>query len=257
MMFSLPRALPWLAALACLGASAVHAQSNGDHPAGWSLGVAAAWSPSPYRSYDNKAWPLPLVNYEGTSFYFRGASFGYRLFTTPSSELSLVASPLTERFRHQDTDDARLKRLSNRDISGMGGIAWRYHADWGVLKASAQKEFTGHGGGMQFDAGYGYPIRSGDLTLTPTVGVIRRNSALNDYYYGVGAKEASRSGLAAYRADGGNQPYLDLSVAYRLSPRWNVAGGMRYTMLPDGIKHSPMVDADHTRSFFFAISHGF
>lgn len=256
MTCSLSRALLPVA-FACLGASAVHAQSDTERHPGWSLGIAAAWSPSPYRSYDNKAWPLPLVNYEGKSFYFRGASFGYRLFTTASSELSLVASPMTERFRHEDANDARLKRLSDRDISGMAGVAWRYRADWGVLKASAQKEFTGHGGGVQLDAGYGYPIRSGDLTLTPTVGVMRRNGALNDYYYGIGANEAARSGLAAYRAGGGNLPYLDLAAAYRLSPRWNVAGGMRYTRLPDAIKDSPMVDADHTRSFFFAISHSF
>jgi outer membrane protein len=241
----------------CL-AGAAHAQSaGGERPPAWSLGIAATWSPSPYRSYDNKAWPLPLVNYEGKSFYFRGVSFGYRLLTTPGSELSLVASPLGQRFRHDDTDDARLRRLSDRDISGLAGLAWQYRADWGVLHAGAQKEFTGHGGGTQLDASYGYPIRQGALTLLPTVGMQHRNSALNDYYYGIGAKQAARSGLPAYHAGGGNQPYLDLSAVYRLSPRWSVTGGLRYTRLPDSVKDSPMTDADATRAYFLGVSHSF
>src|SRR6187402_57395 len=132
------RSASLLALLAGMGLSgAVAAQSADGHPSGWSLGVGAAWAPSPYRSYDNKALPLPLVNYEGKSFYFRGASAGYKLFSTPSDEISLLVSPFANRFRHQDTNNAQLKQLSNRDISGMAGVAWRHKAEWGVLSASA------------------------------------------------------------------------------------------------------------------------
>ncbi|HVI54654.1 MAG TPA: MipA/OmpV family protein [Luteibacter sp.] len=252
------RSAPLLALIAGIGLSGAASAQSAERPApGWSLGIGAAWAPSPYRSYDNKALPLPLVNYEGKSFYFRGASAGYKLLSGRADELSILVSPFANRFRHQDTDDARLRRLSNRDISGMAGVAWRHTAEWGVLSASAQKEFTGHGGGTLLDAGYSYPLKKGAVTFVPTVGVARSNGALNDYYYGISGREAARSGLAAYHADGGTAPYVNLMATYRLSPSWVTSGGMRYTILPDAVKDSPMVDTDHTRSFFVSLSHVF
>jgi len=252
------RSASLLALIAGFGLSgAASAQSADERAPGWSLGVGAAWAPSPYRNYDNKALPLPVVSYEGKSFYFRGTSAGYKLFSTRTDELSILVSPFANRFRHQDTDDARLRQLSNRDISGMAGVAWRHTAEWGVISTSAQKEFTGHGGGTLLDAGYSYPLRKGAVTFIPTVGVARSNSALNDYYYGVSGREALRSGLSAYHADSGTAPYVNLMAIYRLSPSWVASGGMRYTILPDAVTDSPMVSADHTRSFFVSLSHVF
>jgi len=247
--------LALIAGFSC--SAAASAQSSDERSPGWSLGIGAAWAPSPYRSYENKALPLPLVNYEGKSFYFRGASAGYKLFSTKTDEISLLVSPFANRFRHQDTDNAQLKQLSNRDISGLAGVAWRHKAEWGVVSASAQKEFTGHGGGTLLDAGYSYPLKKGAVTFIPTVGISRSNGALNDYYYGVSGREALRSGLPAYHADGGTAPYVNLMANYRLSPSWVTSAGTRYTILPDAVKDSPMVNADHTRSFFVSLSHVF
>ncbi|TCV92705.1 outer membrane protein [Luteibacter rhizovicinus] len=246
------------AALACTAfCSSALAQSAPQQSPTWTLGLGAVWSPSPYRSYNNKAWPLPMVNYDGKSFYAHGAIFGYRLFKTDSDEFSITASPLGNRFRHDDTDDARLRQLSNRDISGMVGVAWRHQAVWGAVQASAQKEFTGHGGGSAFDLNYSYPIIRGNLTLVPTGGVTYSNGALNNYYYGIGTSEALRSGLPAYHAGGGSSPYLGMAAIYKLSHSWLATGGLRYTRLPTSVKDSPMVDADHTVSYFVALSYIF
>jgi outer membrane protein len=246
------------AASACILFSATaKAQSAPQQTSTWTLGIGAVWSPSPYRSYSNKAWPLPLVNYEGKSFYVRGATLGYRLFTTSTDEFSVIASPLGNRFLHDDTDDAQLRRLNDRDISGMAGVAWRHHASWGVVQASAQKEFTGHGGGEAFDANYSYPIVEGNLTLIPTAGVTYDSSALNNYYYGIGLSDALRSGLPIYHAGGGSSPYLGIVASYKLSRSWLTSGGIRYTSLPTAVKNSPMVDAGHTESYFISLSYIF
>lgn len=251
--------------LACLFAAvigtsfslSVNAQSTSEQTSAWTLGLGAVWSPSPYRNYDNKAWPLPMVNYEGKSFYVHGATLGYRLFNTGSDDFSVIASPLGNRFIHNDTRDPQLRQLSDRDISGLAGVAWRHHAAWGVVQASAQKEFTGHGGGSVFDANYSYPIAEGSLTLIPTAGAAYYSSGLNNYYYGISGSDALRSGLPFYHADGGAQPYFGITATYRVSRSWQVTGGLRYTVLPSAIKDSPMVDASHTQSYFIALSHIF
>lgn len=243
--------------LCSLFCTAAYAQSAPQQSSAWTLGIGAVWSPSPYRSYSNQAWPLPLVNYEGKLFYFRGATFGFRLFTTDTDEFSLTASPLGNRFIHDDSNDPQLRRLSDRDISGLAGVAWRHHADWGVLQASAQKEFTGHGGGEVFDANYSYPIKEGSLTLTPTVGLTFNSGAINTYYYGISAADALRSGLPFYRAAGGSSPYLGIAASYKLSQSWAAFAALRYTRLPNAVKDSPMVDASQTQSFLVALSHTF
>ncbi|GFZ89884.1 membrane protein [Dyella caseinilytica] len=233
------------------------AQSTSAQNSTWTLGIGAFWSPSPYRDYNNKAWPLPLVNYEGKSFYVRGATLGFRLINTGSDEFSIIASPLGNRFQHDDTDNPRLRQLSDRDISGLAGAAWKHSADWGVLQASAQKEFTGHGGGEVFDANYSYPIKEGRLTLTPTAGVTYNTSAINNYYYGISGSDAFRSGLPFYHAGGGSSPYFGITAIFKLSQSWLTMAGIRYTVLPNAVKDSPMVDTDHTESYFVSLSYIF
>lgn len=246
-----------IALVSSLACTAARAQSAPKQSPTWTLGIGAIWSPSPYRSYTNKVWPLPMVSYEGKSFYARGTTIGYRLFKTGSDEFSIIVSPLGNRFLHDDTDDPRLRRLSNRDISGMAGVAWRHYASWGVVQANAQKEFTGHGGGSAVDVNYSYPLIQGNLTLLPTGGVTYSTSALNDYYYGIGAREALRSGLPVYHAGGGSSPYFGIVATYKLSHSWQTTGGVRYALVPNAVKDSPMVDADHTISYFVALSHTF
>ncbi|SFW62501.1 MipA/OmpV family protein [Luteibacter sp. UNCMF366Tsu5.1] len=224
----------------------------------FSLGVGFAWSPSPYRSYDNKAWPLPVANYEGERFFIRGVGVGMRLWRDEGNELSLVASPIGNRFRHDDTDDTRLRRLSDRDISGQLGVQWRSRGTWGVVQLAAQKEVTGHGGGHVFDANYGYPLPfGGGLVLIPMVGATYTSDALNDYYYGITDKEALKSGLPAYRAGSGTAPYAGVTANAKLGTRWNLLATLRLSRLPDAVKDSPMVTGSSTRSYLVALSYRF
>ncbi|GLQ88589.1 MipA/OmpV family protein [Dyella flagellata] len=223
----------------------------------WSAGLGAFFSASPYRDYTNKAMPVPMLRYDGKSFYIHGASVGYRFYNTHEDEFALVASPLWQRFLHQDTHDPRLRLLSDRDISGSAGLAWRHHAEWGTLQASAQKEFTGHGGGSLFDVSYGYPLAQGNLQITPEVGAVYTSRALNDYYYGISLAEAANSGLPSYRPGGSTSPYLGVVASYQVSGSWLANAGLRYSVLPKAVKDSPMVDSSHTQTYFFALSYLF
>jgi outer membrane protein len=237
----------------CLSAKA---QSAAGHSPAWTVGIATAWSPNPYHDYDNKILPLPMVNYDGKSFYVHGLTFGYRLFKSGSDEFSIVASPLAYRFNHDDTSDPNLRQVSNREFAGLAGVAWQHRADWGIVQASAQTVFIGHGGGV-FDANYSYPLVEGRLTLIPMAGMTYNTSGVNNYYYGISGSDAQSSGLPFYRAGGGSLPYLGMTATYRLFRSWQASGGVRFTLLPEAIKDSPMVDTDHTQSYFVSLSYIF
>ena len=250
--------------LPCLSAGLVcltfclpaEAQSTAAHSPTWTVGIATAWAPSPYHDYDNKILPLPMVNYDGKSFYVHGLTLGYRLFKLGSDEFSIVASPLVYRFNNDDTSDPSLRLVSNRNISGLAGLAWQHRAHWGVVQASAQTVFLGHGGGV-LDANYSYPLVVGSLTLIPTAGVAYNTSGVNNYYYGISGSDAQNSGLPFYRAGGGSLPYVGMIANYRFFHSWQASGGIRFTLLPDAIKDSPMVDTDHMESYFVSLSYIF
>lgn len=223
-----------------------------------SIGLGVAWSPSPYRSYDNKAWPLPMASYEGQRFFLRGPSFGARLWNSSSSELAVALSPIGIRFRSKDTSNPQLRQLNDRDLSAQLGLQWQTRGTWGRLAVAAQREVTGHGGGHIFDANYSYPMPFGKaVVLTPMVGVAYSSGALNDYYYGVSRKEAARSGLPAYRAGSATAPYLGASALVRLGKKWSAIGTFRYTDLPDEISNSPMVHGSTTVGYSAALLYTF
>ena len=240
--------------VSCLFCAPAEAQTTAESGTVRQLGLGAFWSPSPYRNYDNKPLPLPMIHYQGESFYVQGASLGYRFSKTDEDELSIVVAPFWRRFRHADTQDPQLRLLSDRDISGMAGVAWRHHADWGTFKASAEKELTGHGGGGLFEASYSYSLSMGSMRITPVVGAAYTTGALNEYYYGVSTAESVRSELPGYRPGGGTAPYFGIGATLPLSRSWLLNAGWNYSVLPEAIKNSPMVDASHMQSYFIALS---
>ncbi|MGA7436614.1 MAG: MipA/OmpV family protein [Luteibacter sp.] len=250
-------ALCGITALAIASGAAVHAQERSEQGK-LSLGMGVAWVPSPYRAYDNKALPLPMASYEGQRFFLRGPSFGARLWNSSSSELAVALSPIGNRFQHKDSRDPQLKQLNNRDISAQIGLQWQTRGTWGRLALAAQKEVTGHGGGHAFDANYSYAMPFGKaVVITPMVGVAYTSSALNDYYYGITAKEAQRSGLPEYRSGSSTAPYAGASAMIRLGSRWSAVGNIRYSRLADAITDSPMVRGSTTVGYSVALLYTF
>ncbi len=222
-----------------------------------SVGLAVAAQKSPYAGYDTDVLPVPVINYDGKKFHFRGGSIGYTLFNTESTEVSLLASPYMMRFKRNDTDDVQLRQLSNRSMSAMAGVAVRHSAPWGVLQGNVQADISGHGGGLAADAKYAYPIPTGRVMLIPGVGANYASSSLNDYYFGISAEEAQRSGLAAYRAGSGVAPYMDLTAVMPLGPHWTATASLRRTLLSNAVKDSPMTVGDHMDSAVLALTYGF
>ncbi|MCF7752093.1 MipA/OmpV family protein [Bacillus subtilis subsp. subtilis] len=245
-----------LATVAWLAAGSALAQAPGAKPRS-SLGVAVVALKSPYAGYKTDTVGAPVISYEGRKFHFRGGSFGYTLFDNASTEVSLLASPYMMRFKHNDSDDLRLRQLSNRSFSAMAGVAVRHNATWGIVQGNVQAEVSGHGGGIAADAKYAYPLPTGRVTLMPGIGATYAGSALNDYYFGVSSAEAGRSGLAAYRAGSGVSPYFDLTAVMPLGPHWTAAASLRRTVLSNAVKDSPMTAGDHMDSAALSLSYGF
>jgi len=106
-------------------------------------------------------------------------------------------------------------------------------------------------------AKYSYPIPTGKVVLIPGVGVNYASSALNDYYFGISADEAQRSGLARYKADSGVAPYMDVTALMPLGAHWTATASLRRTLLSSAVKDSPMTRGDHMDTALLALTYGF
>ncbi len=69
--------------------------------------------------------------------------------------------------------------------------------------------------------------------------------------------ESRKSGLRSYDPDNGWNPYIELSLNYKLTDDWSVYGVGRYTRLSDEVTDSPMVDKTWTGLLSTGITYSF
>lgn len=216
--------------------TAVHAEDR------FSLGAGVAVVENPYKQYDNDFWPVPVVNYEGDNFWFRGLGAGYYLWNDQTDKLSVMAYYLPQYFKPGDSDNRQLRRLDKRKSTMMAGFSYTHFTQYGFLRTSLAGDTLDNNNGILWDIAWLYRYTNGGLTLTPGIGAEWNSDNMNEYYYGVSRKESRRSGLDDYDPEDGWNPYVELTASYQLTDSWTVYGTGRYTHLSDEIKDSPMVD---------------
>lgn len=210
----------------------------------FSLGAGAVFNESPYKGYNQNTTAVPLISYEGDRFYVRQTTGGWIMWKDDKNELSLTASWMPLHFDPDDNDDHQMKRLDERKASAFMGGAYYRHERWGSLKLALSGDAMDESGGTIAEISYFHPIRMERLILTPSVGVFYSDKSYNDYYYGVSGSESRRSGLDDYTAGDSWTPYVGLAAKYQLTKSLFLTASAVYTVLPDDVKNSPMIDRD-------------
>ncbi len=137
-----------------------------------SIGAGAAYNESPYRGYNENTKAIPLISYEGDSFYVRQTTLGFILSQSEKNELSLTASWMPLEFDPADNDDYAMQQLDKRDSTAMAGVAWYHHERWGTVKASAAADVLDNSNGWVGELSVFHKMQIGRLSLTPALGVL-------------------------------------------------------------------------------------
>lgn len=222
-----------------------------------SLGAAALWSESPYKSVDDRTYPFPLVNYQDENVFIHGLEAGYYLYNGAQDQFSIIANTTGQFFSPKRAHNRGMKDLDKRNLTLMMGGEWTHVAEWGTIRTALTGNVLDDSNGLVWDTNYHYPLQFGNLSVIPGVGVTWQSANQTDYYYGVSTKESRRTGISRYNADDSWSPYLDLSAAYQLTRDWKVIAGARYTQFDNEIKHSSMVDKSHQTTVWTGISYQF
>ncbi|WP_058909773.1 MipA/OmpV family protein [Entomohabitans teleogrylli] len=231
--------------------TAAHAQGP------WTLGAGAAFVEHPYKEYKHDVYPVPVIGYEGESFWFRGLGAGYYLWNDTSDKLSITAFYSPTYFKPKDSDNRQLRQLDRRKSTMMAGLTYTHDTPYGYLRTTLVGDTLDNSNGIIWDIGWLYRYTNARWTVIPGIGVEWNSENQNEYYYGVSGNESRRSGLHSYDPDSGWNPWLALTVNFRLTDDWSVYGIGRYTRLSDEIKDSPMVNKSWSALFSTGITYSF
>ncbi|CAN7581507.1 MipA/OmpV family protein [Acidovorax sp. LjRoot74] len=252
-----PRRLAAMAALLTLAAAPAslwaqqpqQPQPQAQEPA-WGLGLAVSTDRKPYRSFDHKVQPVPLVTYENRWISIMGPGVDFKL---------PAAGPLDLRLRsrfgfegYEAKDSPHLAGMAERKGSLWLGAVATWHTGVVDLSAELLADASGHSKGHQLTLQAERRFQAGAFDITPRLALQRQDRKTVDYYYGVENHE-TRPGRAAYTGSAAMNLQAGVRVGYTLAPRQWMFVDLSTTRLGNAIKNSPLVD----RSSQPAVTAGF
>ena len=215
---------------------AAHAQ---DGPQGFSAGLAAGVSSSPYVGEDDELGAVPFLSYQGNGFSVGTNGVSVTVLNPPSGQLEAV---LTPRFSALSDPDSSALQGIDRDITADIGLRYTWSlAPETEVRATLLQEVTGEHDGQEADLQITQSLIAGRLPMQVFAGATWRSEELSEYMYGVLPGEA-QAGRPAYAPGSTIVPYIGASAAFPLSDSTSLFGAVRAEFLQDAITDSPIID---------------
>lgn len=228
---------------------------GGERPPRWSAGVGCFFSSEPYRGYDYRILPLPIVSYFGERLFIAGPRAGYKVIRGEGYAVSLSAG---YDFSGYEEDDSEVfDGMDDRDGSLMAGALVAVDLPLRLnLEAGVQTDVLGRHDGQSAHARVQRTFRKDAFSVAPGLGLVAQSSRMNDYYYGVPERDA-REGRPAYAVDAAANLRLGVRLTYAVNPRVQLAATPGIEWLAEEIRRSPLIDQNVLFSGFLAITYGF
>lgn len=262
--YSRAAGLAWLLLAACAAqaqstnATDVKAWSGlpgGGRPPRWSAGVGCYFSSEPYRGYDYRILPLPIVSYFGERFFVVGPRAGYKVIRGDGYTVSLSAGYDFSGYEENDSDV--FEGMGDRDGTVMAGALVAVDLPQRLdLEAGIQGDVLGRHDGQSAHVRVQRTFRREKFSVAPGLGIVVQSHRMADYYYGVPAQDA-REGRPAYEVDTAANVRLGVRLTYAFNPHIQLAASPGIEWLDEEIRRSPLIDQNVLFSGFLAITYGF
>lgn len=208
-------------------------------PGSAGLGAIQRMDRPPYAGAQVTQDLVPLYMYEGSDVYLHATRAGIKLNQRPDHRVELF---LDYRYEGHPTDHAPaiLAGMAPRSSALQAGAAYRARSQFGNVDLEVMHDANNTSHGTEWRLGYNIDVHAGRLHLRPSWTVSRRNSTLNNYYYGVRPQEAT-SWRPAYQPGAGTDWTFALYGYYEMTERWRLLGGLGVTYLDPAVRASPLV----------------
>jgi len=144
-------------------------------------------------------------------------------------------------------------RPPDRDYAVELGVESLIDGNWGAITLRAFHDVSNTHEGYELGAYYSWRWIAGRVSLSPSVGFAYKSAALNDYYWGVHADEASPA-LPEYHPGDGFNLEGGLVANYHITRHLRCALSVNYERLSDEIAASPLAEEDHVFAYFSGLA---
>jgi outer membrane protein len=204
------------------------------------VGLSLRYEPSPYRGADKDTDFLPQIIYDSEYFYLQSYRAGLKL-ERGGWRNELFIKRRFEGFASNLVPES-MTGMQKRSVGADVGIATQHAWGNGTAYAELLTDASDNSDGSELRVGYRYEAWwSGRLRWRPYATLSFRDAKLNNYYYGVRPEEATPE-RPAYAPGSGVNLELGVQVAYRLTERWQLFGGVSLLAPSSGIRGSPVVE---------------
>lgn len=205
-------------------------------------GIGVGVLPATSGSDELRAMVLPVIQASyAERFYINALRAGVWLVDSDDRRLR-IGLAADARFGWKAGDGRRTHGMDDRDFSIDVGPALRWQTDYGTINAQwgfdAGSASKGQSAQLQFVRAI---IRGPGLRLNGLLGITWNDSRMNDYYFGVSAREASPD-RPAYRAGAGTQLQAGINGAWPVGNRGSLLFGLMATRLGNAQADSPIVE---------------
>ena len=234
----------------------------------WNLGVSLGAGVRTNPLAGGKDIPLvviPQVSYYGKHVFLDDLDFGVFLYDKGNVTVSLIASPGYDRVYFYRSDlqnifvtgfvpatDAygnpvNLQVTRNfphrtRSVTYLAGPEWTLKVDRLSAQLDVLHDITGHDHGTEVRAAVGAPLLEGRHgTLSGSLGLTWKSSAIVDYYYGA---------PGYYEGDAALDPFVKLAYAIPLSHKWKLSALAQTERLANSIANSPLIAHRYVETVF-------
>lgn len=250
----------------------------------WRLGIAAGYGERSNPLIQSQDIPVVIdldIAWFGRRFFFDNGDVGYTFADGAGGTASMVARLNSDRvfFGKTNTRVVNVVMVGpsgepvlgtdgspiispvpldppERKYAAEAGIEYLIDGRAGRMALSLFRDVSSVHRGFAIDLEYGYPLYGRRWTLEPAVMARYKSRALNDYYWGVRASEASAA-LPAYRAGDGVNLQASLRGSYFLTRNTRLVGSVTVERLNSAMARSPVVTEHTVRGWFGGVAYQF
>jgi len=202
----------------------------------------------------NKTSMSPFIYYDGEIIYADFQEISWKMIEQP---YYIISPLLSFRFRGYDPgQDIELAGMDDRDSTIEAGARTQLNSKLGLMSFTAVADTLNKHNGYELKASWGTTYMRYRWSFDAAVGISHKSDAMVDYYYGVRPEEAT-VGRQAYTAGAATNPYLELNLAYMLSRKVILIGGMEFSWLDDAIQDSPIIERSTENAIYSGMLYKF
>lgn len=255
----------------------------------WQFGLALGYGErsNPIRDYDDiPIYLAPTLAYYGEKWFFDNGNLGYTLaekehfslnlstsfssdsayfyrwdpsniFISGNSQLTSPSSGFPSRRVPLGTESEPVfNELEDRKFTLLGGAEAFIYTPVGIINIAVAHDLFDVHSGMEGKLKWLYNLTLDDWIIELSATANWKSKEIIDYYYGVRFSE-NEYWSEHYQASSGTNLGLELTTQYMMNEHWELLFLVRYTDLADAITASPLVNEDHSSTYFIGAAYRF